>query len=116
MSVNTSSFSYDKYVCYACRPKQIAPCVTWYVLLTGAVIVCVVDLCPAAADAQEGFVVVVLIPIKGGDSRESSFSVAAYQAGGSGHHLSEGKIILEERGHDLEELLGTIPLEQLWGG
>lgn len=86
------------------------------VLLTGAVVVCVAALCPAAVDAQEGFVVIVLVPIKGGDSGESSLSVAAYQAGGSSHHLPDGQIILEERCHDLKELPGTIPLEQLRGG
>lgn len=71
-------------------------------------------LCPAAVDAQEGFVVIVLIPVKGGDSGESALSVATYQAGGSGHHLPEGQIVLEERSHDLEKLPGAIPLEQLW--
>lgn len=85
-----------------------------YGLLTGAVVVCVVALCPATADAQEGFVVIVLVPVKGGDSGESALSVAAYQAGGSGHHLPEGQIVLEERSHDLEKLPGAIPLVQLW--
>lgn len=69
---------------------------------------------PAAADPQEGFVVVVLVPVKRGDSGESALGVATYQAGGSGHHLPEGEIALEERSHDLEKLPGAIPLEQLW--
>lgn len=71
-------------------------------------------LCPAAADAQEGFVVIVFVPVKGSDSGESALSVAAYQAGGSGHHLPEGQIVLEERGHDLEKLPGAIQLVKLW--
>lgn len=71
-------------------------------------------LCPAAADSQEGFVVIVLVPIKGSDTRESPLRVAAYEARGSGHHLPEGKIVLEERSHNLEELHGAVPLEQLW--
>lgn len=71
-------------------------------------------LSPAAADTQEGFVVIVLVPVKGGDSGESPLGVATYQAGGSGHHLPEGQTVLEERSHDLEELPRAVPLEQLW--
>lgn len=82
-------------------------------LLTGAVVVCVVALCPAAADSQEGFVVIVLVPVEGGDPGESPLSVATYQAGGSSHHLPEGQIVLEERSDDLEKLPGAFPLEQL---
>lgn len=85
-----------------------------YGLLTGTVVVCILALCPAAADAQEGFVVIVLIPVKGGDSGECAFSVATHQAGGSGHHFPEGQIVLEKRSYDLEKLLGAIPLAQLW--
>ena len=81
--------------------------------LTGAVVICVVALSPANADTQEGFVVIVLIPVKGGDSRESPLSVAAYQTGGSSHHLPEGHIFLEERTHDLEKLPGATPMEEL---
>lgn len=71
---------------------------------------------PAAADTQEGFVVIVLIPVKGGHSGESPLGVATYQAGGSSHHLPEGRIVLEERSHDLEKIPAAIPLEQLWRG
>lgn len=67
-----------------------------------------------AADAQESFVVIVLEPVKGVDAGESALSVATYQAGGSGHHLPEGQIVLEERSHDLEKLPRAIPLVQLW--
>lgn len=82
--------------------------------LTGAVVIGVVSLRPAAADSQEGFVVIVLVPVKGSDSGESPLGVAAYEARGSGHHLPEGQIALEERSHNLEELHRAIPLEQLW--
>ncbi|TNN65135.1 hypothetical protein EYF80_024644 [Liparis tanakae] len=50
---------------------------------------------------------------KGGDAGESALSVATCQAGGSGHHLPEGQIVLEERSHDLEKLPRAIPLVQL---
>lgn len=83
-------------------------------LLTCAVVVCVVGLPPVAVDAQEGFVVIVLVPVEGGDSGESALSVATYQAGGSGHHLPERQIVLEEGSYDLEQLPGAIPLVQLW--
>lgn len=71
-------------------------------------------LCSAAADAQEGFVVIVLVPVKGGHPGESSLGVATYQAGGGGHHLPEGQAVLEERSDDLQKLHGAVPLEQLW--
>lgn len=80
-------------------------------VLTCVVVVCVVALPPATVDAQEGFIVIVLVPVKGGDSGESALSVATYQAGGSGHHLPERQIVLEEGSHDLEKLPGAIPLE-----
>lgn len=72
-------------------------------------------LSPAAVDAQEGFVVIVFVPVEGGDSGESALSVAAYQAGGSSHHLPERQIVLEEGSHDLQKFLGAVPLVQLWG-
>lgn len=71
---------------------------------------------PAAADAQEGFVVIVLVPVEGGDPGEGALSVAAHQAGGGGHHLPEGRVALKERSHDLEKLPGAAPLLQLWRG
>lgn len=82
--------------------------------LTCAVVVDVAALPPFTADAQEGFVIVVLIPVKGGDSGESVFSVTADQAGSSSHQLPKRQIVLEEGSHDLEELLGAIPFVQLW--
>lgn len=93
---------------------SLIPVILIYGLLTGAVVVCVVALCPATADTQEGFVVIVFVPVKGGDAGESPLSVATHQAGGSSHHLPEGQIVLEERSHDLEKLPGAVPLEQLW--
>lgn len=83
--------------------------------LTGAVVVRVVILRSAPADAQESFVVIVLIPIEGGDSGESPLGVTTYEAGGSSHYIPKGQIFLEERGHDVDELLGATPVEQLWG-
>lgn len=82
-------------------------------LLTGAVVVCVLVLCPVAADAQESFVVIVLVPVKGGDLGERALGVATYQAGGGGHHLPERQLVLEERSHDPEKLPGAVPLVQL---
>lgn len=82
--------------------------------LTCAVVMAVAALPSFAADAQEGFVIVVLIPVKGGDSGESAFGVTANQAGGSSHQLPKGQVVLEEGSHGLEELLGAIPLVQLW--
>lgn len=68
---------------------------------------------PFTADAQEGFVVIVFIPVKGGYSGESTFSVTANQAGRSCHQLPKRQIVLEEGSHDLKELLGAVPLVQL---
>lgn len=82
-------------------------------VLTGAVIICVTVLCPPSADTQEGFVVIVFIPVKGGDSGESPLSVAAYKAGGGSHHFPERQTFLEERSHDLDELPEATLLEQL---
>lgn len=70
-------------------------------------------MCPAATDTQESFVVIVLVPVKGGDPGKSPLSVATYQAGCSSHHLPEGQIALEERSHNLQKLPGAFPLEQL---
>lgn len=81
--------------------------------LTGAVVVDVAALPPFSADAQEGFVIVVLIPVEGSDSGESAFGVTANQAGSSSHQLPKRQIVLEEGSHDLEELLGAIPSVQL---
>lgn len=58
-------------------------------VLTGRVIVAVLPFSPCAVDAQKGFVVVILIPVEGGDPGEGPFSVATEQAGGGGHELAE---------------------------
>lgn len=83
--------------------------------LTGAVVVRVVALGPAAADAQEGFVVIVLVPVEGRDPGERPLGVAAHQAGGGGHHLPEGQNLLEQRSHRLDQFPGAAPVEQLPG-
>lgn len=81
--------------------------------LTAAVVVDVAALSPFTADAQEGFVIVVLVPVKGGDAGESTFGVTANQAGSSSHQLPKRQIVVEEGSHDLEELLGAVPFIQL---
>lgn len=83
-------------------------------LLTCVIVICVLILPLVAVDAQEGFVVIVLVPVKGGDSGESTLGVATNQAGGSSHHLPERQIVLEEGCYDLEEFSGAILLVQLW--
>lgn len=83
-------------------------------LLTCAIVICILIPSLVTVDAQKGFVVIVLVPVKGSDSGESTLSVATYQAGGSGHHLPERQIVLEEGSYDLEEFPGAIPLVQLW--
>ena len=99
------------------KPEKLLWMSSQWSILTGAIVICVVALCPAAAaDTQEGLVVIVFIPVKGGHSGESPLGVATYQAGGSSHHLLEGQIVLEERSHDLEKLPGAAPLEQLGRG
>lgn len=84
--------------------------------LTGAVVIGVLTRVPAVADAQEGFVVIVLVPVKGRDPGESPLCVATHQAGGRGHYLPDGRLVFKERSHDLEEFPGAVPLEQLQGG
>jgi len=53
------------------------------------VIVVVLPLSPRAVDAQKCFVVVIFVPVEGGDPGEGPFSVATEQAGGGGHELAE---------------------------
>lgn len=45
-------------------------------VLTGRVIVVVLPLSPCAVDAQKGFVVVILVPVEGGDPGKGPFCVA----------------------------------------
>lgn len=70
-------------------------------LLTGAIVVGVVAVARLAVDAQEGLVVVVLIPVEGGDPGEGALAVATHQAGGDSHQLTEGRAVLEQRSHHL---------------
>lgn len=95
---------------YICRHIN-SPTSGW---LTCAVVIAVAAPPRFTADAQEGFVVIVLIPVKGGHAGESAFGVTAHQSGGSSHQLPKGQIVLEEGSHHLEELLGAVPLVQLW--
>lgn len=56
-------------------------------------IVVILPLSTGAVDAQEGFVVIILIPVERGDPGESPLRVATEQTGGGGHNLAK------RRGH-----------------
>lgn len=45
-------------------------------VLTGCVVIVVLPLSPCAVDAQKGFVVVILVPVEGGDPGKGPFCVA----------------------------------------
>lgn len=96
-------------------PSTVAPmyCTKAACQLTCRVVVDIV-VALAAIDAQENLVVVVLVPVEGGDPGEGALGVAAHQVGHGGHHLPEGRAVLEEGGHGPEELPGAVPLMQLW--
>ena len=69
---------------------------------------------PGAVDAQESLVVVVLVPVEGGDPRKGPLAVAAHQARGGRHQAPEGQgPVPEQRGHRPDQVPGTFPVPQL---
>ena len=77
---------------------------------------------PGAVDAHEGLVVVVLVPVEGGDPRKGPLAVAAHQARGGRHQAPEGQgPVPEQRRHRPDQVPGAVPVPQLerggaWGG
>lgn len=82
--------------------------------LTGGLVVGVA-VALGAIDAQEGLVVVVLVPVEGQHPGAPSLWVPTEEAGHAGQQLSErlGSPGLKQRGEHPQKLLGAVPLHQL---
>lgn len=61
-------------------------------------IIVILPLSTGAVNAQKGFVVIILIPVEGGDPGESPLRVATEQTGGGGHNLAERCLLRLKQG------------------